>query len=45
MQHTTGESRTNPSVKFSYGPFHMDMQVLADQELTNNSSERTQDVV
>ena len=31
---------------FSYGPLHMDLQVLANQqELSNNSTVQTQDVV
>ena len=33
-------------MKFSNGPLHLDVSVLADQqELTSNSSVRTQDIV
>ena len=32
MRNTTGEARTNWKVMFSYGPTHMDEQVLADQQ-------------
>ena len=46
MWDAAGEVRTNSSVIFSYGPLHIDVQVLDDQlELIYNSSTRTQDVV
>ena len=46
MRNTAGEVRTNSWVTFSYGPLHMDEQVLDNKlELINNSSVRTQDVV
>ena len=46
MWNTVEEVRTNSEMTFSYGPLHMDMQVLADQqEVIYNSSGRTQDMV
>ena len=46
MKDTDGEVRTNSIVTFSNGPFHTDVQVLADlQEHIDNSSVRPQDVV
>ena len=46
MRDTVVEVRTNSLMTLSYGPFHMDVQVLDDQlELILNSSVRTQDVV
>ena len=44
MQDTAGEARTNSLVTFFYGPLHMDMQVLADQQvLSYNGFVWTQD--
>ena len=44
MRVSAGETKTN--VTFSYGLFHMDVPVLADQkEHTYISSVRTRDVV
>ena len=46
MRDTFGEARTNSKVTFFNGHLHMDVPVLADQqELANNISLRTQDVV
>ena len=45
MQETAEEVRTNSLATFSNGALHMDMQVLAYQELIYNSSVRTQDIV
>ena len=46
MRDTAGEARTNSQVMFFYGPFNMDMAVLANsQELIYISSVQTQNVV
>ena len=46
MQDTAGESRMNSFVTFSYGPLHMDMLVLIEQqEPTYNSFVQMQDIV
>ena len=46
MQIPAGEARSNSLVTFSYGLLYMAVPVLADrQELTYNSSVRTQDIV
>ena len=46
MRGTAGEVRTNSLATLSYGPLHMDNQMLGGkQELIYNSSVRTQDVV
>ena len=46
MWDTAGEARTNSQMTFFYGPLHMDMLVLADQqERTNKSYVRTEYVV
>ena len=43
---TNKTCRTNSLLRFSDGPFHMDVQVLADEEETTfSSSEQTQDGV
>ena len=45
MHYTAGELSMNSYAMFSYGPLHMDEQVLVDQlELIYNSSIQTQDV-
>ena len=45
MPDTAGETRTKSPVTFSYGPLHMELPVLDDQEEpAYNSSVWTQDV-
>ena len=46
MQDTAEEARTNSKVTVFYGPLHMDVPVLAEQEeLIYISSVQTQDVI